>query len=538
MWQQNYTPIANSLVLSAIVAALPIFVLLFLIGIRRKPAWIASLSGLGSVVVLALFAYRMPAGMLFQSVLYGAANGLMPIGWVVFSAILLYRVTVESGRFEVLKDSVGSLTDDGRLQMMLIAFAFGAFIEGCAGFGTPVAVAATMLTGLGFSPFLAAAVCLVANTAPVAFGSIATPIITLSRTTGLPLMRLSAGVGRICAPVSLFIPAYMIGVMCGWPGLRGVLPAAAVCGIAFAATQFIVSNFVGPELTDVLASVVAMGALVALFRVWKPRDQFDFGHVAPARVHHKPREILMAWAPFMCLVVLVLLWGYPAFKAQLTSHDIAISWPGLHNLVQRVPPVVEKTGGYAAVYNFQWLSASGTACLFAAILGALVIGLPPAKFVKAFKDTCRQLVLAELTLAAVLALAFVMNYSGATGTLGLAFAATGAVFPLFSSVLGALGVFLTGSDTSANALFGTLQEVTANRLGMNPVLMAAGNSAGGVMGKMISLTSIAVAAAATTMKREDEGKLFGFTLKHSVFLTIVIGLVVMFYAYVAPQLAP
>jgi lactate permease len=330
----------------------------------------------------------------------------------------------------------------------------------------------------------------------------------------------------------------MIGVMCGWTGLRGVLPAAAVCGIAFAVTQFVVSNFVGPELTDVLASVVAMGALVVLFKVWKPRDQFDFGHVAPARVHHKMREIIMAWAPFMCLVVLVLLWGLPAFKPHLTSHDIPINWPGLHNLVQRVPPVVEKSGGYGAVYNFQWLSASGTACFFAAILGALVIGLPPAKFAKAFKDTCRQLALAEMTLAAVLALAFVMNYSGATGTLGLAFAATGAVFPLFSSVLGALGVFLTGSDTSANALFGTLQEVTANKLGMNPVLMAAGNSAGGVMGKMISLTSIAVAAAATTMKREDEGRLFGFTLKHSIFLTIVIGLVVMFYAYVAPQLAP
>jgi L-lactate transport len=538
MWQQNYTPIANSLVLSALAAAIPIFVLLFLIGIRRKPAWMASLAGLGTVVLMALFVYRMPVNMLLASVLYGAANGLMPIGWVVFSAILLYRVTVESGRFEVLKDSVGSLTDDGRLQMMLIAFAFGAFIEGCAGFGTPVAVAATMLTGLGFSPFLAAAVCLVANTAPVAFGSIATPIITLARTTGLPLMRLSAGVGRICAPVSLFIPAYMIFVMCGWAGLRGVLPAAAICGAAFAGTQFLVSNFVGPELTDVLASVVAMGALVALFKIWKPRDQFDFGHVPPAKIRHKGGDIFLAWAPFMCLVVLVLLWGYPAFKSHLTAHDIAVNWPGLHNLVQRVPPVVEKAGGYGAVYNFQWLSASGTACLFAAILGALVVGLPPAKFAKAFKDTCRQLVLAELTLAAVLALAFVMNYSGATGTLGLAFAATGALFPLFSSVVGALGVFLTGSDTSANALFGTLQEVTANKLGMNPVLMAAGNSAGGVMGKMISLTSIAVAAAATSMKREDESRLFSFTLKHSVFLTLVIGLVVMFYAYVAPQLAP
>src|SRR5207248_773066 len=259
MWQQNYTPIANSLVLSALVAALPIFVLLFLIGVRRKPAWIASLAGLGVTIALAVAIYGMPVGMLLSSITYGAAFGLFPIGWVVFSAILLYRVTLESGRFDILKNSVGHLTDDGRLQMMLVAFAFGAFIEGCAGFGTPVAVAATMLTGLGFTPFLAAAVCLLANTAPVAFGSIATPIVTLAVTTRLPLDRLSAGVGRICAPVSLFIPAYMIAVMCGWSGLRGVLPAAAAGGIAFAGTQFLVSNFIGPQLTDILASVAAMG---------------------------------------------------------------------------------------------------------------------------------------------------------------------------------------------------------------------------------------------------------------------------------------
>jgi lactate permease len=538
MWQQNYTPIADSLVLSAVVAALPIFVLLFLIGIRRKPAWIASLAGLASTIVLALVVYRMPVGMLFSSVTYGAAFGLFPIGWVVFSAILLYRVTLESGRFDILKNSVGHLTDDGRLQMMLVAFAFGAFIEGCAGFGTPVAVAATMLTGLGFTPFLAAAVCLLANTAPVAFGSIATPITTLAVTTGLPLERLSAGVGRICAPVSLFIPAYMIAVMCGWNGLRGVLPAAAVCGIAFAGTQFLVSNYIGPQLTDVLASMIAIGALVCLFRVWKPRDQYDFGHLSPARVSYSRKDLLLAWAPYMLLVVLVLLWGYQPILNRLNATQIMVNWPGLHNLVQRVPPVVTQASPYAAQFRFNWLSASGTSCLIAAILAAIVVGLKPSQFAKAFNDTCRQLVLAELTLAAVLALAFVMNYCGATGTLGLAFAATGVLFPLFSSVLGSLGVFLTGSDTSANALFGTLQEVTATRLGMNPVLMAAGNSAGGVMGKMISLTSIAVAAAATSMKREDEGRLFGFTLKHSIFLTLVIGLVVMFYAYVAPQLAP
>src|SRR5438874_10479068 len=296
MWQQNYTPVANSLVLSALIAAVPIFVLLFLIGIRRKPAWIASLAGLGTTIALALLVYRMPVSMLFASITYGAATGLFPIGWVVFSAILLYRVTLESGRFDILKNSIGHVTDDGRLQMMLVAFAFGAFVEGCAGFGTPIAVAATMLVGLGFSPFLAAAVCLIANTAPVAFGSIATPITTLALTTGLPLQRLSAGVGRICAPVSLFIPAYMIAVMCGWGGLRGVLPAAAVCGIAFAGTQFAVSNFIGPELTDILASIAAMASLFVLVKVWKPREKFDFGHLPPNKVHQSRRARVTAWA--------------------------------------------------------------------------------------------------------------------------------------------------------------------------------------------------------------------------------------------------
>src|SRR5438094_8917191 len=373
MWQQNYTPIANSLALSALVAAVPIFVLLFLIGIRRKPAWIASLSGLGATVVLAAAVYRMPLNMLVSDVVYGAAFGLLPIGWVVFAAILLYRVTLESGRFDILKDSVGHLTDDGRLQMMLVAFAFGAFIEGCAGFGTPVAVAATMLTGLGFTPFLAAAVCLLANTAPVAFGSIAIPIVTLAGTTGLPIERLSSGVGRICAPVSLFIPAYMIAVVCGWSGLRAVLPAAAVCGIAFGGTQFLVSNFIGPELTDILASMAAMGSLFVLVKFWKPRDKFDFGHLPPGKVSHSRRDVLIAWAPYMILVVLVLLWGYPPIKAKLDSLTVPINWPGLHNLIQRMPPVVAQPSNYGAVFAFSWLSASGTACLITAILGAAVV---------------------------------------------------------------------------------------------------------------------------------------------------------------------
>ena len=526
MWQQNYTPIGGSLGLSALVAALPIFALLVLLGVIRKPAWMASLAGLAAAALVAVGVYGMPLGRLFAAVTYGAAFGLFPIGWVVFTAILLYRITLESGKFEVLKDSIGHLTTDSRLQALLIAFAFGAFIEGAAGFGTPVAVSAAMLAGLGFTPFYAAAICLLANTAPVAFGSIAIPITTLAVTTGLPVDRLSAGVGRICAPVSLFVPAYLIVVMSGWKGLRAVFPAAAVCGIAFAGTQFVVSNFISAQLTDILASLVAMGALIVVIRMSGQRPPQS----------HSTRAIAHAWAPYALLVVFVLTWGFA--QAQLKHFDLPFNWPGLHNTIQRVPPVVPKPSGYPAEYKFTWLSASGTACLFAAFLAAIVTGLKPRQFVRVVGHTAKQLATAELTLAAVLALAFLMNYSGATATLGLAFAATGTMFPFFSALLGWLGVFLTGSDTSANALFGTLQVVTAGKLGMNPVLMASANSAGGVMGKMISLTSIAVAACATSMKREDEALLFRFTLKHSVLLASAIGLIVVFYAYVMPGWAP
>jgi lactate permease len=342
-------------------------------------------------------------------------------------------------------------------------------------------------------------------------------------------------VGRICAPVSLFVPAYLIVVMSGWKGLRAVLPAAALCGIVFAGMQFAISNFVGAQLTDILASMAAMVSLIVLFRFWKPRGSGADSRPAPT---HTAWQVAHAWAPYVLLVVFVLLWGYKPLQTQLSRLNIAFAWPALHNTIERMPPVVPKPSPYAASYNFTWLSASGTACLLAAILGAMVAGLKPRQFARVLGHTARQLALAELTLAAVLALAFLMNYSGATATLGLAFAATGALFPFFSALLGWLGVFLTGSDTSANALFGTLQVVTAGKLGMNPVLMAAANSAGGVMGKMISLSSIAVAAAATSMKREDESLLFRFTLKHSVLLASVIGLVVMFYAYVRPGWMP
>lgn len=544
MWQHNYTPLQGSLFWSAVIAALPIFTLLYLLGVKRKPAWIAGLSGLAATILVALFLYRMPVTQVISATLYGAANGLFPIGWIVIWALVLYRLILDTGNFECIKYSLRNLTGDRRLQALLIAFAFGAFVEGAAGFGTPVAVASAMLAGLGFSPFYAAAICLLANTAPVAFGSIGIPAVTLASITGLPLARLSAGIGRICAPVSLLVPAYMMVVMSGWSGLARVFPAALICGAAFAGMQFVISNYVGPQLTDIIASITAMGALVLLFLVWKPKDhpasnlsQSEDSSPEP-RVHYSVGRVLLAWSPYFLLVVCVLLWGWQPMQKPLNSVSILIRWPGLHNQIARIPPVTASLSPYPAIFNLNWLSASGTSCMIATFLSVLVLRVSPRQFWKTFATTMRQLSLALVTLAAVLGIAFLMNYAGATGTLGLAFAATGVSFPFFSAILGWLGVFLSGSDTAANALFGNLQVVTASKLGFNPVLMAASNSAGGVMGKMISLSSIAVATAATGLKPEDEARLFRFTLRHSVILACAIGLVVLFYAYVAPGLQP
>lgn len=534
MWQQNYTPIGDSLALSASVAAFPIAVLLLMLGVFRKPAWVAALAGLGAALAVALFGYGMPASTATSAAALGAAFGLLPIGWIVFSAILLYRLTVETGKFEIIKDSVGSLTPDRRLQALLIAFAFGAFIEGAAGFGSPVAVAAAMLTGLGFSPFYAAAICLLANTAPVAFGSIGIPVTTLALTTGLPVNELSATVGRLCAPLSLFVPSYLILVMGGWKALRGVWPATLICGVSFAGLQFLVSNYVGAELVDITSSLAAIASLVILFKLWKPKDTFHMegdSTEAPVLKKHSPSELFWAWMPYLLLVVFVLIWGHVGVKATLNTFTIPVEWPGLHNMVQQIPPTVGNPALYKAIYQFNWLSAAGTACVFATILAAALLRVSPGKFVGLLGQTTQQLAKPLLTIASVLALAFVMNYSGATATLGLAFASTGPTFPFFSALLGWLGVFLTGSDTSANALFGNLQVVTATQLGLDKVLMASANSAGGVMGKMISLQSIAVAAAATGLLAADEAKLFRFTLRHSIFLASLIGLLTVFYAY-------
>ena len=534
MWQQHYAALAGNLEWTALVAALPLFVLLYLLGVRKKPAWVAALWGVAAAAAVALVVYRMPPVLVLSSALYGAAFGLFPICWILFASIFLYRLSVETGQFEIIKDSIGGLAEDRRLQALLIAFAFGAFVEGAAGFGAPVAVAAAMLTGLGFSPFYAAGICLLANTAPVAFGSIGIPVITLAGITGLPLREVSAVVGRICAPVSVFIPAYLVFVMGGRRALRGVWPTAAACGVAFAGMQFYASNYIGPELTDILSSLTAIATCVVMMLLVKPKDHFAFDGaeaIAQRPPRHSAPVVLRAWTPYLLLVVAVLVWGQADLKAVLNRATIVFDWPGLHNLVRQMPPVSAHEAPYAARYTFNYLSASGTSCMLACLLSVLVLGARPAVLGRVFRTTCAQLGKPVLTVASVLALAFLMNYSGATASLGLAFAATGAAFPFFSALLGWLGVFLTGSDTSANALFGNLQVVTANKLGLSPVLMAAANSAGGVMGKMISLQSIAVAAAATGMPLSDESKLFRFTLRHSALLASVVGCVVMAYAY-------
>jgi lactate permease len=563
VWQHNYEPIEGSLGLSTLVAAIPIIVLFIMLGALRKPAWMSAVTALVSALVVALVAYGMPAQLAIISTIYGAAYGMFPIAWIVFASIMLYRITVDTGKFEIIKDSVGGLTDDRRLQAMFIAFSFGAFIEGAAGFGAPVAVSGAMLAGLGFSPFYAAGICLLANTAPVAFGSIGIPVVTLANVTGLPLLGVSAMVGRLCAMISVIIPGYLIVVMTGWKKAIEVLPAIIACGLSFAGMQFYVSNYMGPELTDIMSSLTCIVVMALVLKLWKPRNVLRLEGDKPASLamsRHSAGQIALAWSPYLLLVIFVLLWGDADVKLRINRFTDSLMpnflptlqaaapkaagqlnrlrVPGLHNMITQLPPVTTKPTPYAALFEFNWLSASGTACLLATLATALVLRVSPKGVVDAYIATFKQLKLALLTIASMLGLAYLMNYSGMTSTLGLSLAATGGAFPFFSAVVGWLGVFLTGSDTSANALFGNLQVVTANALQLNPVLTASVNSAAGVMGKMISVQSIAVAVAATGMTRDDESRLFRFTIKHSVLLMVVVGVVSMLYAYVFPGGVP
>ena len=556
MWQQNYAPIAGSLGLSALVAAVPVLVLFVMLGVWRKPAWMAALTALAVALTIGLVVYGMPMRLALMATLTGAAYGVFPIAWIVFASIMLYRLAVDTGKFAIIKDSVGGLTDDRRLQALFIAFSFGAFIEGAAGFGAPVAVSGAMLVGLGFSPFYAAGICLMANTAPVAFGSIGIPVTTLAGITGLPVLALSAMVGRLCALISVIIPMYLVVVMAGWRRTVEVMPVVLICGVSFAAVQFTVSNFMGPELTDILSSLSCIACMVVALKLWKPATTFHLAGEPPATAaphRHTAGEVITAWSPYLLLVLFVLVWGHvpvkraidqftngllPSFLPRNATALNGLNVPGLHNMIIRVPPVTRAPAPYAAVYAFNWLSASGTACFLATIAAAALLRVSPRRFAGIYRATFAQLATPMLTIASMLALASLMNYSGMTSTLGIALAATGPTFPFFSAILGWLGVFLTGSDTSANALFGNLQVITANQIGLNPVLTASVNSAAGVMGKMISLPSIAVACAATGLTSDDEGGLFRFTFKHSILLAAVVGLIALLFAYVVPGLVP
>ena len=560
IWQQTYSLFGQGLCVSALLSALPIFTLLFLLGVLRKAAWVAGIASLAVAFVLAIAGYGMPAKAAVSAAAYGGAFGLFPISWIIFWAIALFRVTVETGKFEIIRDSIGRLTADPRLQALLIAFAFGAFLEGAAGFGTPVAIAATMLTGLGFSPFSASAICLLTNTAPVAFGSIGIPVITLAGTTGLPVEKLSRAVGLMCSPVALIIPVYLIVAMGGFGAMSGVWLPALAAGAAFAIVQLLVSSFMGPQLSSILAAIASMAVLILILRlrgrkmhgVETPEDAaFSATPGADLRMvgmqglpassnapsieavsHPGSGQVFYAWSPYALLLASMMLWGLAPVQKLLSKGTLVFAWPALHDVVRRMPPVASAPSPYHAIYSLNLLSASGTACMAATLLAAICLRVSLGHFAKILIRVTRQMALPIATVALVLGIGFLMNYCGATATLGLAFASTGRLFPFFSPLLGLLGVFLTGSDTSSNALFGNLQVVTATRLSLDPVLMAGANAAGGVMGKMISLQTIAVAAAATGLSVKEQSRLFRFTLRHSLFLAFVIGCLALFYTYV------
>jgi len=550
MWQQHYLIYGMGYLGSSLVGALPIVAMLLLLGAFRKPAWIAGLVGLAVTFGVATLAYRMPVGLAIAAAGNGAAFGLFPICWVVFWALVLFRITMNTGSFEIIKDSIELLTPDPRMQALLVAFAFGAFLEGAAGFGTPVAIAASMLIGVGFSSYSASAICLLANTAPVAFGSLGIPLLTLAGTTGLPLQKLSSHTALICAPLAIITPAYLLWAVGGWETLSSVLVPALCAGSIFAAAQYLIATFFGPQLADILAAVITLSLLVAFLKLRRTPvgsvaatsetkfarlgAEVHVGDGTPRRVipDYPASAIARAWLPYGLLVACVLFWGLHPVQAVLNGATHTFGWPHLNDLILRMPPVLQAAAPYHAMYTFNPLSASGTACMVAAFLSALVLRMSSKQLLASIGAVVKQLRLPVVTICSVLAIAFLMNYSGATATLGLALAKTGKIFPFFSIMLGWLGVFLTGSDTSANALFGTLQVITAKSVGVSPALMAAANSSGGTLGKMISLQTIAIAAGATGLTAVEQGKLFRFTLRHSLFLLFMGGLIVLTYTYV------
>jgi len=527
-WTQTYTP-AGGLALSALAAAVPVVVLLGTLALSKIPAHFAALLGLFAAILIALFVFKMPALLAAMAAVYGVAYGLFPIGWIVLCAIFVYDITVSTGQFEVIKRSVAGLADDRRIQTILIAFSFGAFIEGAAGFGTPVAICGAMLIGLGFRPLSAATLALIGNTAPVAFGSLGTPIIALAKVTGIHEAVLGAMIGRQLPIFSLIIPLWLVWTLAGFRKAMEVWPAWLVAGATFALVQFWVSNHYGPMLVDIFASIASIAALLVLLRFWQPKTRWRFEHEtddAPDSVAAPTTgEAFRAWMPWLIVSVMVFACG--ALKPVLDKHtlkEVHIHW--LDNAVLRSPPVVLATKPEPAIFTFNWLSATGSAMLLAGILAGSLLGLSPIRLAKTFGGSLHRVRRSLLTIAAMMAIGFVSRFGGLDATLGLAFAHTGRLFPFFSPILGWLGVALTGSDTASNVLFGNLQTITASQLGFNPIIAAAANSSGGVMGKMIDAQSIVVAGVATG-ETGAEGQILRRVFLHSIVLAMLVGLLVM-----------
>jgi lactate permease len=557
-WVQIYDPLGAPW-LSTLMAAAPIVVLLGLL-VAGQSAPRAAVVGLLVALAISVFGFGMPTSAALASATYGACFGLLPIGWIVLAAVFLFHLTVRSGQFEIVKHSVAAISPDRRMQALLIAFSFGTFVEGAAGFGTPVAISAALLIGLGFSPLYAAGLALLANTSPVAFGALGTPITTLAKISGLDEMALSQMAGRQLPFFSLIVPAWLVATMSGWRGVVGCWPAILVCGGSFAGIQFLTANYHGPTLVDVVGGLGSLLALTVFLRFWQPREIWRFPDEPPTESEPAPvltkRQITYAWVPWALLSVLVFLWGGPSFRGLLDGGDAEhpnmlagiskFSWemPGLHNKIYRTAPVVALQSGADradkpedATYKFNWLSTTGTGIFIAALLSAFWLRITPAEFALQFLETLFKMRWALLTIACMLALAFTTKYSGSDATLGLAFTKTGALYPFFAPLLGWLGVALTGSDTSSNALFGSLQRITAEQLGLNPLLIVASNSTGGVMGKMIDAQSIVVAAVATE-QTGGEGKILRFVFMHSIVLACLVGLLTLAQAYLFPWMIP
>ncbi|NVM92290.1 lactate permease [Variovorax sp. SG517] len=545
VWQQVYNPFGNMIVSTAL-AAIPVVVMLVCLGLLHVKAHYAAGLGLLSAVLIAVFAFGMPADMAGKAAFLGGVTGLLPIGWIVLNIIFLQQLTQQNGSFQILQDSIAGITEDRRLQLLLIAFAFGAFFEGAAGFGTPVAVTAAILIGLGFSPLAASGLSLIANTAPVAFGALGTPVITLAKVHGYDLMAVTAMIGRQLPFFSLLVPFWLIWAFAGRKGMMEVWPAILVTGVSFAIPQFLVSNYIGPELVDIIAAIVSMVCLVAFLRVWKPKKVWTSvslkGHeadggeasAAVAPTKHSSAAVIRAWTPWLILTVFVFIWGLPVVKTWLNG-IFAPSFPidGLHNMVEKVAPVVPKPTKEGAVYQLLLLSATGTGILVSAIVGGLVMKYNPIQLVAAYGRTLWLVKFSLLTIVLMLALGTLTRYSGLDTTLGLAFANTGVLYPFFGTLMGWLGVALTGSDTASNVLFGGMQKVAADQLGLSPNLMGAANSSGGVMGKMIDAQSIVVASTATRWFNH-EGEILRYVFFHSIALACLVGFYVTLQAYVWP----